>query len=238
MKGEASLKDALQSLVERWQYSDGKGFRGFYEEAQELLAAHPVEPAAEPDHEPGTAFLVIEVPPEGAAFADEFGLKVFEYAHSLEQDYRGRSWDLFMYRQHSAPPADVPAASPAEVDPETGCAACISGDTENCTCFAETGFARPLLDREAVENAIAEASNPDEADLILGRKYVGGWADAFADAVMKLARPMPTREQIAISTHERTEVHGWLSGDCSGSCQDHHLGNADAVLALLNGTES
>lgn len=37
------LRGALKNLVQKWQYSDGKGFRGFYEEVQTLLAAHPAD---------------------------------------------------------------------------------------------------------------------------------------------------------------------------------------------------
>jgi hypothetical protein len=45
---------------------------------------------------------------------------------------------------------------------------------------------RPMPTLEALTQAIGDATNPAEAELILGRKYVGNWADVFAGAVLAL----------------------------------------------------
>lgn len=45
---------------------------------------------------------------------------------------------------------------------------------------------RPVVDREAVIQAIEAASEPEGSDNIMGRKYVENWADVFADAVLAL----------------------------------------------------
>jgi len=51
-----------------------------------------------------------------------------------------------------------------------------------------TLLAVPYLmpDREALVQAIEDASNPEGSDNICGRKYVENWADVFADAVLAL----------------------------------------------------
>lgn len=82
---------------------------------------------------------------------------------------------------------------------------------------------RPVLDREAVK-------------AVLDRRLHG---DQVIDMLMELARPMPTREQIA----EVLREHLWIPSESRCSCGDEHIEfvshhQAEAVLALLNGSES
>lgn len=88
---------------------------------------------------------------------------------------------------------------------------------------------RPLLDREAVHQAIADNVWPtvDGVEII-----------EAVPAVMELARPMPTREQIAQVLHDQNQVHAWDTNRCDDACGIAYYQRADAVLALLNGTES
>lgn len=84
------------------------------------------------DHEPGTRFVVVEIPPEASEeAADEITEKLFECAADLNEAAILRSkraggdpWDLFMYRQHNAPPPNVPAAVSADVIEAAAQAAC------------------------------------------------------------------------------------------------------------------
>ena len=103
---------------------------------------------------------------------------------------------------------DLLGAHPAEVDPETG-------------------FARPLLDREALDQAIRAVVLESAKNEVKAR--VEG-----VDAVMKLARPMPTRD--ALMEAMRTAP---LPTRCH--CErvettEHREHLADAILFLLNGT--
>jgi hypothetical protein len=64
------------------------------------------------DYEPGTLFVVVEIPPECPRdVADDLTEKIMIYAAEIEPDDR-EGWDLFVYRQHNAPPADVPRVQP------------------------------------------------------------------------------------------------------------------------------
>lgn len=91
-------------------------------------------------------------------------------------------------------------------------------------------YLMPLLDREAIDRRLETAKGH-------------GWSiETTVDAVMELARAMPTREQISAALS--AEVRGWP--DDAGL--PHHPDDAksvltfrrlaDAVLALLNGGES
>jgi hypothetical protein len=67
---------------------------------------------SEREYEPGTRFVVIEIPPAvDDEIADEITEKLFDAAGAIDQQYDG-PWDLFIYRQHNAPPVDVPAVRP------------------------------------------------------------------------------------------------------------------------------
>jgi hypothetical protein len=56
------------------------------------------------------------------------------------------------------------------------------------------------------------------------------------DAVMELARPMPTREEIAEAQHDFHTDHLWRDpASCRDWCAPVYLRMADAVLALING---
>lgn len=102
MSGQ-SLREALEQMcVNAEEFADEIDVQ----DLRALLAAHP-ESAAE--HGPGTRFVVVEIPP-GASDreADEITEKVSAAAHEIDGQYDG-SWDLFIYRQHNAPPANVPA---------------------------------------------------------------------------------------------------------------------------------
>lgn len=68
---------------------------------------------------------------------------------------------------------------------------------------------RPLLDREATTRAIEAASSRN--DHIIGRTYVEAYADVFADAVMELARPMPTRKEIEEAISDELDGEGVVS---------------------------
>lgn len=100
---------------------------------------------------------------------------------------------------------------------------------------------RPFLDREAVADAIDRHYDEDVYMPIYpedGSRCIGS---AAADAVMELARPMPTREQIAAGIHKAFDhpnaeacpitSTGWH--ECGYIAQSNQL--ADAVMDLLNG---
>lgn len=95
---------------------------------------------------------------------------------------------------------------------------------------------RPLLDRETMLRAIVAASEPEGSDNIMGREYVENYADVFADAVLKLARPMPTREQIDPFLQEwRVRPPGQPTQQ---EAINYRRKMRNALLALLNGAES
>lgn len=100
----------------------------------------------------------------------------------------------------------------------------------------ETGFARPLLDREAVLEQIWRS--------LAGSGLTGIFrdelAEAQADAVMELARPMPTREQIDQALAGKPIVRSAdKPSDWRGGLSPNEIGDITTiVLALLNGTES
>lgn len=102
----------------------------------------------------------------------------------------------------------------------------------------ETGFTRPLLDREAAATAIV-ASAVSTSDLG-GAHFVTGTANDFADAVMELARPMPTQRQI----EQAIDASDLLGCGCCGGGYDYdkYESRSEAlaalVLAMLNGAES
>jgi hypothetical protein len=103
---KTSLRRALEILAE-YQVTNEKEGR-----LQAILNAYP-EPA---NHEPGTRFVVVEIPPEASDEAtEEITEKVLRSAAEVDRDYDS-PWDLFAYRQHNAPPGDVPAVNTKALD--------------------------------------------------------------------------------------------------------------------------
>lgn len=84
---------------------------------------------------------------------------------------------------------------------------------------------RPVLDRERVAVVLARLTGVDTRE---GRR--------LADAILELARPMPTREQISEAILAAWLVQAELKVEASPV--EHCRTLADAVLALLNGSES
>jgi len=88
---------------------------------------------------------------------------------------------------------------------------------------------RPLLDREAVAKRLAGIIHDRQDQMIDG--HIEDDADALADAVMELARPMPTREQIEAVVRKTIFAHfGTFTGAVTAITDD--------LVALLNGAES
>jgi hypothetical protein len=98
---------------------------------------------------------------------------------------------------------------------------------------------RPLLDQQA----LAKAINDVAVSTGLAKYFKSGTAadpsdvEEFVFAVTEVARPMPTREQIAEVITARTLVEDELFGLTPGTVE-HSRALAAAVLALLNGAES
>jgi hypothetical protein len=82
------------------------------------------------DYEPGTRFVVVEIPPQASDdAAGKIARDLMNYAALLDETYGGPDWDLFAYMQHNAPPADVPRLPPATNE--------RAGEAENCLVLAE-----------------------------------------------------------------------------------------------------
>lgn len=111
---------------------------------------------------------------------------------------------------------------------------------------------RPLLDREAATKHLyallrdAEQRDRDALDKLgwVGSVMPGVPEDklrthcaALVDAVIEMARPMPTQEQIAEAITARALVEDESFGPAPGTVE-HSRALAAAVLALLNGAES
>jgi len=94
---------------------------------------------------------------------------------------------------------------------------------------------RPMVNEDAVGAAITKAVAEYRGYLVFD-----GLGSVAAAAVMELARPMPTREQVVQVVAEY--IDDLDAVPAMGSAADHlerravHV--ADAVLALLNGAES
>lgn len=87
---------------------------------------------------------------------------------------------------------------------------------------------RPVIDREALDRRLETARGHS-------------WSiETTVDAVMELARPVPTREQIAEALHNNDHGHQWREhGVCHRyACDQIYPPMADVVLELLNGSES
>jgi hypothetical protein len=85
------------------------------------------------------------------------------------------------------------------------------------------------LDRDAVRRLLDDFGGEVYHESGMSQESL----DHTVDAVMELAVPVPTREQIAKALHDDIEVHPWLSE----SCIDHRCGKdydrlAAVVLAL------
>jgi hypothetical protein len=112
--------------------------------------------------------------------------------------------------------------------------------------FSELLGPRPLLDREAVFRRLHEASMCAcngtvewAADSEPHRKHIERY-NQLTDAVVEMARPMPTREQLFQYLHEVTGCICDLTED-SDWARGHRqvwYERTDKLLALLNGTEA
>lgn len=99
---------------------------------------------------------------------------------------------------------------------------------------------RPFLDREAVADAIDRHYDEDVYMPIYpedGSRCIGS---AAADAVMELARPMPTREQIdeLLKLWKVGPAFRPYDPDYPGALPNYRRKLRDALLALLSGSES
>lgn len=94
---------------------------------------------------------------------------------------------------------------------------------------------RLLLDRTAL-TAVLRRKLELQKDF---PTFIAEAAEETADAVMEMARPMPTREQIAEALHDHwSDTHTWRRGCREDVCIAIFLDRADAVLDLLNGDGS
>jgi hypothetical protein len=180
-----------------------------------LLAAHPAEPA------PVVTDEAVEV------VAAEFMAR-----------YKGtRNADVFaLTGARVALEAAAPLLSPR---PQVGVVHVQHADAEEYARIFNLGFAEaveqykgsPLLDREAVRRIFVDAINA----------YVLGGVPTYyahVDAVMELARPMPTREALGILLHSFDGFAietGEQWSECNEDRQGAFLYQAATVLALLNG---
>lgn len=101
---------------------------------------------------------------------------------------------------------------------------------------------RPLLDREAVRTELIQFGIDLKMEDLHPEVGASEMVDRRVDAVLRLARPMPTREEIARAQYNqdvaesRQVPNDW---DNAGDIvRGAYLNAADAVLALLNGSES
>lgn len=135
--------------------------------------------------------------------------------------------------------ADHPAEPALVVTDEAveAAAMAVSLDWEKYTASMRTALRaavpllgpRPLLDREAVGRIIGD---------VRALPWDGAVTPHIA-AVMKLARPMPTRKRIitALARAEGRTIT-WQSTEWRRMAEETFGFRADAVLALLNGAES
>lgn len=216
----SDLRDALETLVAEW--SERTTGYDEYQELRSLLAAHPVEPAPEVvvDHRPGeTCSVVASVDPETgfsrqpSDAAGEAAAEALLEAGFVDPD----DGTIPQWHEENAPPWWTHPSEAVKVALEAA---------------YRVDAPRPLLDRDAVRLAIA-----DELD---GEGVVSyGLAPKLTDRVMDVARPIPTREQIAEAMHDHwSETHRWRQGCRQDVCIDIFLDRADAVMALLDGAGS
>lgn len=150
--------------------------------------------------------------------------------------------------------AKVAVANPAEATPDRqpsdaaveAAYAAYSGDTtvsihdglrDALVAAYRVDVPRPLLDPDRVAQACGDPGS------IVARQDGESLSRWSARAVMELARPMPTREQICMALesviHPLVRATNPVSGDQGQRILDLNAGKAaDAVQALLNGAES
>jgi hypothetical protein len=97
---------------------------------------------------------------------------------------------------------------------------------------------QPVVDREALASAYMafrerNGGCSEGPDCAACRRL----AEEEADVAMALARPMPTREQIAEAMHDdQMDTHAWRQGCAEDTCIWIFSRRADAILALLTGS--
>lgn len=203
----SGLREALEQLLADREVKS-KGTIPNHQ-IRELLAAHPAEPAP--------------VVTDAVTFQ---AMRAFD----------GKAGYSKLERLRAALEAAAPLLGP---QPQVGVVHVQHADAEEYARIFNLGFAeaveqyvdgsRSLLNREAVRDAIA-----DELD---GEGVVSyGLAPKLTGRVMELARPIPTREQIACRLDGAAFVEdGYHATAGAKRRRDYALEKADAVLALLNG---
>lgn len=217
----SDLREALEQIGEAWDDGNAVGLDGYVgpnrgagdvdpeaerrrgqllDRAAEMLADHPVEPAREEQR-----WL-----PVGS-----FDETIADLVRHWDDTCNGVDWIAGTPQEYAEAAlmfiipqlAEHPAPFAAEVDPETG-------------------FARPLLDREAVRDAIRDEF------LWAGPAVIEQDVESAVGHVMELARPMPTEPEIVGVLHRAMR-----EGSFAESPADRRLRQAQAVRALLNGTD-
>lgn len=132
------------------------------------------------------------------------------------------------------------AAHPAEPAPVPDLAAALRATVDEAKA-RRLGVESQMLNREAVFRLLHEqgcgcdlAAEPRTVEY---QHWLPGHRAQYetrADAVLALAVPVPTREQIAEAIHTSRCPLSWR--ECGGSHHDDCRMAADAVLALLNGS--
>jgi len=98
----------------------------------------------------------------------------------------------------------------------------------------------PRITEEAVQAATRAL-----ARTFVTNKPVAGTKDFRVDARAALEAALPhlapqpiDREAVAEALHDYNHMHTWRSGRCDDACGIASFQRADAVLALINGSES
>ena len=199
------------------------------DQLEELLAAHPAEPApaecptcSGPSRE--TVGMVCQTC--GTDYAAPVGVEITDEARKAAREAieaEIRKYPLGNTRQ----PWDPPPIG-ATMD-----------DLARAALEAAQPFmtSRPALDREAVKTALSHAAA--RVHRVGGALFIEGTENDFADAVMELAVPVPTREQIDAALRKHT-VGAFQPGHSACSCDRTWRTHAeyrdhlrDAVLALF-----
>lgn len=219
-----------------------------------LRAAHPVEPAAECS---GRCYVLVE---SGGSYAHpdcpKHGVSIQSDSSTYLKCEACGSEHLICAecKEHQAFPVREPAPVQVEITDEAASAAdqAVRGELRERGLAGDVGRAaleaaapllgpQPLLDREEIVAAVHRASHNGHPCITSGVCPRLKNAGAYADSVMEMARPMPTREQIAAAMWDAEQLdynrpRSWSEAHPSQATVI--LGRADAVLALLNGTES
>lgn len=219
------LREALEALVgEAWDDGNAVGLDGYVgpnrgagdvdpeaERARErmlnraatLLAAHPVEPAGP---------VIRCTMPGCSSLGQEITLA---HTHSVQVEITDEVLAVAAQASYNKIPHVYPWSDLTENE--------RSPHWERARAALEAAAPllgpRPMLDRRQIEDSFIRAEHK-------GVSLLDAWeAGHLADAVMEMARPMPTREQLYAT------LDGFTYGDAS------RWAAADTVLALLKGTD-